>query len=547
VKSKRASKTSAGFEASIERHAPLAAAAAAVASHLTALGAGWVWLDHAHIEDGLALASPSNLASLFTRGFAGTGYYRPLVSLSFSIDALLSKTPAFFHAVTLGWHAAAAAMVVVAARALGCSRRASLLAGLVFAVHPITSLVASAVAFRSEAMIAVFLLWLVVAHVRKRALLAAIALFLGALTKETGWLLGPLFVAALELGAPSRDPAAPARLAVRRRLLIAEGIAFVAATGLRLAFAPRFRAEYPSLTFDEQIGTRLAALSKSALSVLFPIDRSICDAFEVTGVASFSALLGALVLGGVVLLARRRGIAWLFALALLPSLQLVPVMRWWSPHYLYVPLAFGAMLLAKAAEPRLPRPWLVAAAIGSPLVVFSLLEGSRYQSDATLWRAEVRKEPACREGHYYLAEAARQQGDWQTAAKHYERAATPVSGYLAYVDEGSALQNLGAARFAEQRFPEARAAWQDALERSVDPKERGEIVHNLAVLALRTGDPAEAERLLSDRSLSTELGPASLLVRAQAVRALGREEEAREILRALPAAAAAARGNHGAP
>ena len=40
-----------------------------------------------------------------------------------------------------------------------------------------------------------------------------------------------------------------------------------------------------------------------------------------------------------------RSILPLFALALLPSLDLVPVMRFWSPHYLYVPLTFGAMPL----------------------------------------------------------------------------------------------------------------------------------------------------------------------------------------------------------
>jgi Flp pilus assembly protein TadD len=190
------------------------------------------------------------------------------------------------------------------------------------------------------------------------------------------------------------------------------------------------------------------------------------------------------------------------------------------------------MLLAKTADARLRQPWLVAAVVGAPLVVFSLREGLRYESDAALWRAEVPKEPACREGHYFLGEAARLRGDLETAATHYERAATPVGGYLAYADEGAALQNLGAVQFARHRFSAARTAWQDALARSVDPRERGEIVHNLALLALRTGDPAEAERLLTSRSLSMQLGPASLRIRAEAVRALGRDDEAREILRA---------------
>src|SRR5262245_1246165 len=124
----------------LERRGPVVAAGAAIAAHLTGLGGGFIWLDHAHIEEGLAIAEPSDWPSLFTRGFAGTGFYRPLVALSLSIDAAISNSPGFFKAVTLGWHAAAAYAVVLAARVLGLSERASTVAGLLFAVHPATSL-----------------------------------------------------------------------------------------------------------------------------------------------------------------------------------------------------------------------------------------------------------------------------------------------------------------------------------------------------------------------------------------------------------------------
>ena len=66
-------------------------AAAACAAHATALAGGFVWLDHAHIEDGLALVGQgqgiASWLALFTTGFAGTGFYRPLMSVSLSIDA----------------------------------------------------------------------------------------------------------------------------------------------------------------------------------------------------------------------------------------------------------------------------------------------------------------------------------------------------------------------------------------------------------------------------------------------------------------------------
>ena len=55
----------------------------AIATHATALRSGFIWLDHAHIEDGLALARSAPLTTLFERGFAGTGFYPDLGAVHF--------------------------------------------------------------------------------------------------------------------------------------------------------------------------------------------------------------------------------------------------------------------------------------------------------------------------------------------------------------------------------------------------------------------------------------------------------------------------------
>jgi len=512
---------------------PALAAALAVLSHVTATSGGYVWLDHAHIEEGLALAAPSAWPSLFLHGFAGTGYYRPLMALSLSVDAAISKTPALFHWVTLGWHSAAAFMTVIAARALGLSPRAALIAGALFAVHPVTSLVASAVAFRSEAMTLFFLLALLVAHLHQRPVLSALALAAGVLTKETAWVLGPLFVAALELDRLRKGGSDPNNARARRRLLGAEAAALLVSSGSRLLFAPALRASQPALSLDEHLGSRLAALGKSALALASPVRPSICDAFPVTPIISLYSMLGALALGGVVLIALRgRAVAWLFALSLLPSLQLVPIMRWWSPHYLYVPLAFGAMLLASVIEPRLRAFWLKASLVGvvAALALVSLGDGRRYATDALLWGPEVRRDPTCREGHFFLGDAAWRARDRETAARHYELAATPVPGVLAFADEASALSNLGAVRFEQGRWAEARAAWEPLLDRPIEPEKRRLLTHRLAFAALRAGDPQAASRLLEPEMTAEDPLPEALLLRARALHELGREEEARAIV-----------------
>jgi Tfp pilus assembly protein PilF len=490
--------------------------ASAIVAHASALAAGFVWLDHAHIEARAAIAPPAEWPRLFLEGFAGTGYYRPLVALSLSLDAL-AKAPVVFHATNLVWHAAAATMTAVVAELFGLPRRAATIAGALFAVHPLGALVASAIAFRSESMLLTFLLVLVWAHRKGRPWLAAGALLAAALTKETGLALAPLIVAALA----SRPHL--------RRLHLVEAFAFAIALALRLGVGPSWRASHEPLGTSDAVGTRLASLAKSARAIALPIDRTICDAFPVTAWTAPSAIVGALVLAAVVWLARRRGLGLLFALALLPSLQIAPVMRWWSPHYVYVACSFGAMLLAGAAA-KATRAATIAIGCGIAfLAAISFMDGRRYVDDAALWRPEVAKHPACREGHFYLGDVAREQRRWDVAAMHYEAALAPRPRVIAFVDRRAALENLGTVRLEQGRFADAKAAFEQALAGTQEPSARRELTHDLAVTALRSGDADRAARLLEEETARVDALPPSLLVRAMALEQLGREDEARAL------------------
>jgi len=510
--------------------------ACALCTHFAALGAGFLWLDHAHIEDGLAIFPPSHWHEAFTQGFAGTGFYRPLMALSLSLDALVG-TPLAYHATSLAWHAAAAAMVVVAADALGLSRRAATLAGVLFAVHPIAELSANVIAFRSEAMVVVALLALVVFHLRDRPLAAAAALLAGALTKEVALVLAPLFLIALGTrGAPGAldalhagaKPGCPKRL----RLWLAEGAALLIAIALRLAFAPSWRASHEALSASDAIGTRLASLAKGAGALLFPIDRHVCDAFRITPMWHPTSLLGLAIAVALAWLAfRRRGPALLLALAILPALQLVPVMRWWSPHYFYVPLAFAAMLAAEALD-RLPRA--VPVALVATFGALSLVDGRRFHDDESLWKPEIAAQPACREGQFYLADVDRQAHRLAAAAKKYEAALAPWPGVLAFVDRTAALENMGTTYIALRRFADAKSTFRTALAGTRDERQRRELTHDLAGATLEGGDPAETDRLLAPETARPDAFPESLALRARALHDLGRNTEAQSLLARLP-------------
>jgi hypothetical protein len=500
--------------------------ATAFVAHASALRAGLIWLDHAHLESGAAIAPPSRWLELFTEAFAGTGYYRPLTALSLSIDAL-AGLPAIYHLTTLVWHALAASMTTLAAEALGLTRRAAVIAGVLFAVHPLGALVASAIAFRSESMIVVALFALVWAHVHRRPIVAAGALVAGALTKETALALAPLFVLALESKA-----FAPPRVPGRRALFVAEGAALAFALALRAAYAPRWRASYEPLGSGDAIGTRLASLAKSAGRIVFPIDGTICDAFTVTHWWQPASLAGAALAAALAWLVwRRRGPAVLLVLALLPSLQLAPVMRWWSPHYVHVALALVAMLAAKSVDRLGDRACVAVAWACALLGGVSFRDGRRFASDASLWTAEVAARPVCREAQFYLGEEARAARRWELAATRYEAALAPYPGVLAYVDRTATLQNLGTVRLEQGHLSEARGAFEAALAGTTDAQARRELTHDLALVAFRGGDAAEAARLLEGETSGPGAIAASVLLRALALERLGRNEEAR-LLRA---------------
>lgn len=473
----------------------------AFVAHVLALRAGFVWLDHAHLEGGAAIAQPHAWLGLFRHGFAGTGFYRPLMALSLSIDAWLASSSgvggAFvFHVTSVAWHALAVVLVVPAAKTLGLSRRAATLAAVIFAVHPATGLVANAIAFRSEAMVLVGLLVLVTAHAHRRPVLAAAALALAALSKETGLVLAPLFVVGLEITL-RRDriivtpgPAAEIELLNRRRRWVYAGelVVLAGVLVLRHAFAPSFRATYPAMTVSEAIGTRLATVAKGVLLVVLPVDGTISDVFVVKQPWDPSALAGLFVLGVVAVLAwRRRGPALLLALAMLPLLQIVPVMRWWSPHYVYLALPFATMLFAEAMFRRgnPVRAKRMAYGLAAAFATLSIWDASFYASDAALFGREIAQHPTAREASFYLGEVDREAGRWNDAEARYAAALASTKGVLAYVDRRAALQNLGIVRAEQGRYADAKSAFCDALAGTTDEGAARELAHDLEVAALR--------------------------------------------------------------
>jgi hypothetical protein len=501
-------------------------AAVAILAHGSALTGGFIWLDHGDIEEGAAISPPTRVWTLFARGFGRTGFYRPFQALSLSIDSWVG--PAWmFHATSLVFHAAAAVMVAVIAQRLWLEKRAAIVAGLFFSVHPVTSVVAGAISYRADEIITVALLGMLWAHAEKRPWLAAGAMVLGGLSKETALVLGPVFLMAFELLGRGDEHSKGSK----RVLFAAEAVAWVFCVSLRVLFAPPWNSRHFPLGLSDAVGTRLAAFFQSVGRLLWPFDTSLCDAFPIQPWVSDGALVGGLLLTALVVLAWRMRGPWVFAaLAFVPSFQLIPTPRFWSPHYLYLPWAFLAIACVQAGfrfHKQLRWPALGVFAVCAGL---SFWQGFRYRSDLTLFEPEIVRRPECLEGRLYLGDAHRQAGALDAAVLQYEVASTPNPSFLAYVDTGAALQNLGLVRLQQRRFEEAASAMERARPYFGKELDQRKLTHNLATVELARGNDLAAEQLLRSETERSDALRESMFIRARALAKLGRDDEAKALL-----------------
>ena len=254
-------------------------AAAAVVVHL-----GVLWNDFVLDDLTIILANPvvHNLSGLW-RAF-GTSYfplnidvsaYRPLVVATYALD-WTTRSTAWFHAANLLWHAGASVLVAVLARRWS-GDAAGLVAGLVFAVHPVHVEAVANVVGRNELMAAVFTLLAVYAALERGSIWwSGAALALGLLSKENAIVVPGLIVWAWLLGV---RPAPPQR---RLALFVTSWVVIGAAyLGVRAAVLGGFL-RGPGNTAPVFLGqdaltvhlTAAAALADVARLLLFPLSLS---------------------------------------------------------------------------------------------------------------------------------------------------------------------------------------------------------------------------------------------------------------------------------
>jgi tetratricopeptide (TPR) repeat protein len=433
--------------------------------YANSVGNGFVWDDELVIVTNPVLrGEPLDLFRSIDTGRDTdlSPFYRPLTYLSFLVEHRVHTLAPFpMHAINVVLHAANAFLVFLLARTLMRDRSAALVAGLLFAVHPIH---AEGVNFlsggRNTLLACLFVLGAYLLHresvLRGRyaiAIAAALSFFAALLSKETAAAALPVIVT-LEY-ASLRDNVAGARSRVVLRLLphAAAATAYLtmrwmalSVPGVQTSFVPGFgsaalQAMYVVPSFGDRLFNIVYSVPRYLLATAWP--EALSPRYEVPldlrdlTVPLSLAWLGIAVLLAAFLMWRRSrptlfGLFWLVMFWLPVSGIIFFPGAPLADRYFYLPAIGLWLVVADQVGSLLPsrigaRRTVLAAAVLVLLVLsgMTIRRNLDWRSDMTLFSRLVEQYPENAYGHANLGNALLrrgQPGDSQQAERELRTA-----------------------------------------------------------------------------------------------------------------------------
>ena len=429
------------------------------------------WDDPAVLVDNPHLATPGIAAWAFSTTLMG--HYQPLAWLAWSAaKSSFGLSPAAFHALSLGVHVANAVVVYamtlrlaeLAGQLAPRRRIAALIAGLLFAVHPlVVEPVAWASAFpyvlSSFALLLSFL-----AYLRERPNTSLVLYAAASLTRATalGYPLVLLVADRYVLGRP--------RQSLRARIVDKAPFLAVAAAMAAAEWVARDVTSLHEIGIVARVTLATAAPFVYLARTLWPVALSPLYPLPIAPAAEWlpltAALAGLLAVTALAWRVRTRWptvvIAWISYLALLaPVAGLTPTgLQATADRYMYVPSVVVAVVaglaVAWSATTRIARLGAIAAAAIAiaALGVLTWRQTQYWNNSTTLWTRVAELDPSNDIATYNLAIALAAAGREDDAIASYERTLVLVP------DHDLARRNLSILRAAqaERRADELAAA-----------------------------------------------------------------------------------------
>ena len=399
------------------------------------------------------------LTTEYWSGFKQEGlgtYYRPLTILTFALDyAIWGPNPLGFHITNLLIHTAATVLFFLFLTRLSVPRPAAFVAALLFAIHPVHTEAVANISGRSDLLLAVFALLLLLFHSaggRRCVLGSACSLFLALLCKESALVLPAVLIFYDVIFLRQKSQSLTFFLKARVRfyhlwLWASVGIYMILRTIAVGNLLPVSPSPLDNPLVDASFFHRLLTLPVLVLHyarlLVFPVTLSVDYSFNQIPVVS-SLWDGAFALGLCVTLllgwAIRR--SWqksplgTFAvgLILIPlSLNLntlLPSGTLLAERYLYLPSVGFCLMFGLAYFfflERVRKPGHLALVIGAATLLLSasgvrtFLRNQDWKTDETLFKSATIATPNSVRGHLNVAFLLRKKGDMQGALRHYHR------------------------------------------------------------------------------------------------------------------------------
>ncbi|MBN8465870.1 tetratricopeptide repeat protein [Corallococcus exiguus] len=428
---------------------------AALVVYAPALVNGFVYDDFVLVEENPWLTSSAWLGEVFTQqlfGFvptasASAAFYRPLIHvLLLGVHAVAGMSPVAYHLVPVVLHALASLGVWALARRLlqGQSPGAALVAGLLFAVHPVH---VEAVAWVSALMdvsattAGLAMLWLLTARplAPARAVAGALMWLVALLFKEVAVML-PVMLLVWEVAVGTSGEGWWRERAWRYGPLVLVAGAY-AALRLNAVGWATVNSGWASVPVGWALLNALPLLAHYARLLALPGGLSVFHPFEPTTSLMDGGLLaglgvGVAIVAGGVLAYRRARVAWMglcwTLLPLLPALHLRALGESAvSERYAYLP-SVGFCLLVAAGwnawarrEAASPRAWVPALVAGAVLLAATARSGVQvgvWQNEVSLWANAAELHPDTPTPHYQLGAALLRENEAREALGPLEHA-----------------------------------------------------------------------------------------------------------------------------
>ncbi len=480
-----------------------------LAVHASYIGGGFIGIDHGDIEGSRAILPASALGQVFSRPFGATGFFRPLVTLANSLDALVyGKWAPGFHVTSIFLHLAFVVAAGFFARIFfRLEPWESNIVMLVVGVHPLSWPIVGAVHYRSEQLAALFVLLAVAFHIKAREgrkpyfiFFAVISLLAALLSKEAAvfWIAGLIGFFEVERVFAGRA----LKQEIPYTLFIFEGGVIILYALLRAHVIKEvWRVAGVSLPLFQALGTRLETIGYQLFYLVNPFLPPLSDATPVVSLVHPIPIFVILFAAGCLLVITRAGIGSpvsrtliFLGIALAPALNIVPLPRFTSPHYGYLATLGAGAAAALALRHKKTYFYWIGGLWVAIMAASTFMGGFRFENDQTLFAPEVARDQNFLEGYYYIGNYYYALGDYENASRYFESALLRSSSrkFIAYFDTSGTLVNLAGVRLEEGRFDEADSLLREAQNQSATPNPS--IIYNRAVVAARK----EEARLLAE-------------------------------------------------